>query len=131
MQLWNVAHSPRSTGIRHLPFFAAIARHSAGSYEALEATAGLLMVRTIDHWKLAGAVIVEPDSVSVRAVRQAIASLPADAPTRRCLFGIVNLLQSSPGCEMRVLLPRLQAYGKLLARNSWSAEMASDIAAMA
>ena len=72
--------------LKHLPFFEVLAGAPQGSPEAKLATAGLLTLRMIDHWVLSGAAIVEPESVSVRSVRQAIMALPPNEPVREALF---------------------------------------------
>ena len=56
-------------GLKHLAFFEAVGEAEENSSKAHAATAGLLMLRLIDHWILAGPVMVEPESVSVRSVR--------------------------------------------------------------
>ena len=58
-----------SLGLEHLPFFEAVGEAEENSPKAYSATAGLLMLRLIDHWILAGPVMVEPESVSVKSVR--------------------------------------------------------------
>ena len=76
--------------LKHLAFFEALSEHDEKSPSALAATAGLLSLRMVDHWLLAGSIIVEPESVSVQSVRAAIMELPAADPLREVLLGLVE-----------------------------------------
>jgi hypothetical protein len=101
-------------GLKHLAYFEAIAELPESSPEARSATAGLLALRLLDHWILAGSVMVEPDSVSVRAVRHAIMAIPDADPVRDVLIGLVNTMQVLRNVDLTPILPRLFAYGHLL-----------------
>ena len=114
-------------GLKHVPFFEVIGREEEGSPRAHVATAGLLLLRLIDHWFLAGMVMVEPESQSIRSVRKAIAALPRECNHRDLLFGIVNTMQTSRIVDIEPVLPRLQAYARLLEYEEWTRPLASDV----
>lgn len=112
--------------LKHLAFFEVLASAPEGSDEAKLATAGLLSLRMIDHWVLAGPAIVEPESVSVRSVRQAIMALPPSEPVREALLTIVNTMQMLRQVDLTPVLPRVFAYGQLLERHHGSMVLATD-----
>lgn len=101
-------------GLKHLPFFEVIGHEEEDSPHARVAKAGLLLLRLIDHWFLVGAVMVGPESQSIRSVRNAISSLPRECPQRDLLFGLVNAMQTARDVDVEVILPRLLAYARLL-----------------
>jgi hypothetical protein len=101
-------------GLKHLAFFEAVGEAKENSPKAQSATAGLLMLRLIDHWVLAGPVMVEPESVSVKSVRGAIMQLDATDPTREVLLGLVNTMQTVREVDIQPVLPRLFAYAGCL-----------------
>jgi Flp pilus assembly protein TadD len=112
--------------LKHLAFFEALGEQEDGSPQALAATAGLLSLRMVDHWLLAGAVIVEPDSVSVRSVRASIMSLPENDSLREVLLGLVNTLQTLRNVDAQPILPRLFAYAGLLEKRA-QLPLAADV----
>jgi len=83
-------------GIKHYAFFEAIAHMPEGSPEDPALTGGLLALRMLDHYFLAGAEIVQPDSKSPRSVRALVDQLPRDDPLRSALFALVNRMQRAP-----------------------------------
>jgi tetratricopeptide (TPR) repeat protein len=101
-------------GIKHLPFFEALAECEEPSPRGHSVKAGLLLLRLIDNWQLAGPVMVEPESVSVRAVREALMDLEGRDPDREVLLGMMNAMQTVREVDVHILLPRLVAYGELL-----------------
>lgn len=103
-------------GLKHLAFFEALAENDEGTPAFLTATAGLLALRLVDHWMLAGPVMVEPESVSVRSVRDAIMAIPANDPQREVLLGLVNSMQTLREADVRPVLPRIFAYAGALER---------------
>jgi hypothetical protein len=116
----------RPNTLKHLPFFEVLANAPEGSAEARLATAGLLTLRMIDHWVLAGPAIVEPESVSVRSVRAAIMDLPANEPVRESLLTIVNTMQMLRQVDLIPVLPRVFAYAKLLERHTSAMKLSAD-----
>jgi tetratricopeptide (TPR) repeat protein len=116
----------RPQTLKHLPFFEVLANAPEGSEEAKLATAGLLSLRMIDHWVLAGPAIVEPESVSVRSVRQAIMALPPREPVRESLLTIVNTMQMLRNVDLIPVLPRVFAYAQLLERHHGKLALAAD-----
>jgi tetratricopeptide (TPR) repeat protein len=103
-------------GLKHLAFFEAVGEAEENSSKARSATAGLLMLRLIDHWVLAGPVMVEPESVSVKSVRNAIMALEATDPSREVLLGLINAMQTVRAVDIQPVLPRLFAYAGCLER---------------
>ncbi len=112
--------------LKHLPFFELLAKDEAREPDARHATAGLLMLRLLDHWEIAGSPMVAPESVSVRSLRAAIMALPAGDAVRECLLGIVNAVQTLQVADSAPVLPRLQAYASLLERRAEHA-LAADV----
>ncbi|MDQ8164749.1 MAG: hypothetical protein P3A28_03195 [Gemmatimonadota bacterium] len=117
-------HRPQS--LKHLPFFEVLAATPEGSPEAKLATAGLLSLRMIDHWVLAGPAIVEPESVSVRSVRQAIMALSPREAVREALLTIVNTMQMLRHVDLVPVLPRVFAYAQLLETHHGALALAAD-----
>jgi hypothetical protein len=113
-------------GLKHLAFFEAIGETEENTPQARSATAGLLMLRLIDHWVLAGAVMVEPESVSVRSVRQAIMQLDANDPSREVLLGTINAMQALREVDVPPVLPRLFAYAGCLEKRA-ELRLAADV----
>jgi tetratricopeptide (TPR) repeat protein len=112
--------------LKHLAFFEVLAGCGEDSAVGRATTAGLLSLRLIDHWILAGAQMVQPESVSVRSVRNAIMTMPAHEPLREVLLGIVNAMQTLREVDMQPVLPRLAAYASLLERRS-EYKVAADV----
>jgi hypothetical protein len=113
--------------LKHLPFFEAVGSTEEGSPGAKVATAGLLLMRLIDHWVLAGMVMVEPESASVHSVRAAISELEPGNPQRDVLFGIINAMQSSRRVDVEPLFPRLNRYARLLELDDLGKKLAVDV----
>jgi len=116
----------QSLGLKHLPFFEAVGESEENSAKAHSATAGLLMLRLIDHWVLAGPVMVEPESVSVRSVRNAIMQLEANDPSREVLLGMINAMQTVREVDIPPVLPRLFAYAGCLEKRA-ELKLAADV----
>ncbi len=113
--------------LKHLPFFEVLAQAPQDSGEAKLATAGLLTLRMVDHWVLAGAAIVEPESVSVRSVRSALMALPPEEPVREALLMVVNTMQMLRNVDLVPVLPRVYAYGQILERHHGAMALAADV----
>jgi tetratricopeptide (TPR) repeat protein len=105
-----------SPGLKHLAFFEALAEAEESTPAYRAATAGLLALRLVDHWVLAGPAMVEPESVSVRSVREAIMAIAANDPRREVLLGLVNAMQTMRDVDVQAVLPRIFAYGGALER---------------
>jgi tetratricopeptide (TPR) repeat protein len=116
----------QTLGLKHLAFFEAVGEAEENSTKAYSATAGLLMLRLIDHWVLAGPVMVEPESVSVRSVRGAIMQLESNDPSREVLFGLVNAMQTVREVDLPPMLPRLFAYAGCLEKRT-ELKLAADV----
>lgn len=112
--------------LKHLAFFEAIGGAVEGSSAERSAAAGLLLLRLIDHWTVVGSVIVEPESVSIRSVRNAIMEIPSTDPQRDVLLGLVNTLQTLREVDLQPTLPRLFAFAQLLERRNTLA-LAADV----
>lgn len=113
-------------GLKHLAFFEAVGESEENSSKAHAATAGLLILRLIDHWMLAGPVMVEPESVSVRSVRHAIMQLDVRDPSREVLLGLINTMQTVRAVDMQPVLPRLFAYAGCLEKRA-ELTLAADV----
>jgi tetratricopeptide (TPR) repeat protein len=113
-------------GLKHLAFFEAVGESEENSSKAHAATAGLLMLRLIDHWILAGPVMVEPESVSVRSVRHAIMQLESRDPSRDVLLGLINAMQTVREVDIQPVLPRLFAYAGCLEKRG-ELTLAADV----
>ena len=113
-------------GLKHLSFFEAVGAAEANSPKAKAATAGLLILRLIDHWVLAGPVMVEPESVSVKSVRNAIMQLEANDPSRDVLLGLINTMQTVREVDLQPVLPRLFAYAGCLEKHA-ELTLATDV----
>lgn len=113
-------------GLKHLAFFEAVGESEENSSKAHAATAGLLMLRLIDHWILAGPVMVEPESVSVRSVRHAIMQLESNDPSREVLLGLINAMQTVREVDIQPVLPRLFAYAGCLEKRA-ELTLAADV----
>ena len=105
-----------SPGLKHLAFFEALAESTENTPPYRAATAGLLALRLVDHWVLAGPAMVEPESVSVRSVREAIMAIEANDPQRESLLGLVNAMQTQRTVDLQPILPRVFAYAGVLER---------------
>jgi hypothetical protein len=116
----------QTLGLKHLAFFEAVGEAEENSREAYSATAGLLILRLIDHWVLAGPVMVEPESVSVRSVRGAIMKLESNDPSREVLLGLVNAMQTIREVDIPPMLPRLFAYAGCLEKRT-DLKLAADV----
>jgi hypothetical protein len=113
-------------GLKHLAFFEAVGESEENSSKAHAATAGLLILRLIDHWILAGPVMVEPESVSVRSVRNAIMQLESKDPSREVLLGLINAMQTVREVDIQPVLPRLFAYAGCLEKRA-ELTLAADV----
>lgn len=113
-------------GLKHLAFFEAVGESEENSSKAYAATAGLLILRLIDHWILAGPVMVEPESVSVRSVRSAIMQLESNDPSREILIGLINAMQTVREVDIQPVLPRLFAYAECLEKRA-ELTLAADV----
>ncbi len=113
-------------GLKHLAFFEAVGEAEENSPRAYSATAGLLMLRLIDHWVLAGPVMVEPESVSVKSVRAALMQLEPKDPAREVLLGLVNAMQTVREVDIQPVLPRLFAYAGCLEKRA-ELSLAADV----
>ena len=102
-------------GLKHLAFFEALAENEESTPAFRAATAGLLALRLVDHWALAGPAMVEPESVSVSSVREAIMAMASNDPQREVLLGLINA--SANGVKQRIR-DDLQL---LIARAFWAA----------
>jgi tetratricopeptide (TPR) repeat protein len=111
--------------LKHLAFFEMLVDVAEETPTHRAAIAGLLTLRLIDHWVLAGAVMVEPESASVRAVREAIMAIAANDPQREVLLGVVNTMQTLREVDMQPVLPRLFAYAGILEKRGML-ELAAD-----
>ncbi|HVT40473.1 MAG TPA: hypothetical protein VHE78_15630 [Gemmatimonadaceae bacterium] len=112
-------------GLKHLAFFEALAENEESTPAFRAATAGLLALRLLDHWALAGPTMVEPESLSVSSVREAIMAMASNDPQREVLLGLINAMQTLHEVDLRAVLPRIFAYAGALERRA-SLALAAD-----
>src|SRR5579862_8551533 len=113
-------------GLKHLAFFEKLADEPEDTPVHRRTIAGVLTLRLIDHWMLAGSVMVEPESTSVKSVRQAIMSIGPNDPQREVLLGVVNTMQTLREVDVQPILPRLLAYAQILEKRAEFA-LAADV----
>ena len=112
--------------LKHLAFFEELASSDESDSSWRAVSAGLVVLRLIDAWVEDGADAVLGDAWGVRAVRAAIEEIPAGAPIRVILGGIVDALERSAPNDMHAVAPRLIAYARALEfENRWS--LAADV----
>ena len=113
-------------GLKHLAFFEVLAESKEHTHRYDATTAGLLVLRLLDHWKVAGPVMVEPESVSMKSVRDAVMRLEANDPSRELLLGVVNAMQTLREVDIPPILPRLFAYAGCLEQRA-ELTLAADV----
>ena len=117
---------PTSAGLRHLPFFEALAELEMSSPEWASISAGLVTLRLFDLRRAqenGGAVVV---AAEVGAVRDAIAAMPASDIAGAILGGVVESAADGLGARTERALPALLAYGRALQLAArWS--LAADV----
>jgi len=109
----------------HRAFFEALGALPEGSAEWRAALAGLVTLRYLDAWADTGAAAA--DLVTERrAVENAIAVLPANAPERIYLAGLVDASTTDRGQDLTRVVSLLLGYGRALQRReSWA--LAADV----
>ena len=118
---------PNYHGPKHVPWFELLAIHEADSPFGQTVSTGLFTLRLIDHAVLAGPDMVKHDSVSVASIRRMIGELPAGHPHKRVLLSVINQLQQTQDGDVRLVLPTVLEYAKLLAKEKWGKVLAQDI----
>lgn len=99
----------------HFAFFEALAGCNDESSPEWRATsAGLVTLRLFDDWVRDGASMVASDSWSLRAVREAIASVDAGNTIRALLTSLVDSMQLARNGRVSLAAPRLMAYARAL-----------------
>jgi tetratricopeptide (TPR) repeat protein len=112
--------------LRHQPFFEEIASHEETDAEWKSATAGLVVLRLLDAWIESGTQVVPDDEWALRSVRAAVDAIDSRNNLRSILNSVLDVLHENAAADMRLVGPRLMAYGQLLEYESqWS--MASDV----
>jgi len=110
-----------------MPFFEAVGTEEENSPHSRIAQAGLLVLRHIDFWVMAGMVMVQPECMNVISSRNAIAALEPDNAQREVLFGVINTMQTSREVDIVPLLPHLKRYAQFLDGEDWSKPLAADV----
>ena len=112
--------------MRHLPFFEDLATSEPGERKWQSATAGLVVLRLVDAWLENGTRRLADDEWTMRAVRQTIDEITSSANLGQILHGIIDATQESSHRDLRLLAPRLMAYGQFLEYDAkWS--LAADV----
>ena len=91
--------------LKHLAFFARIAEVADGSLEAAEAKSGLFGLRLLDHYFLAGEIIVATEGVGRQNVRRVILTLPEGDAPRTALHDYVDRLTRIPRDGIALVYP--------------------------
>jgi tetratricopeptide (TPR) repeat protein len=109
----------------HRAFFEALGNLPEGSAEWRAALAGLVTLRYLDAWAEGGATAAEL-STERQAVQKAIAVLPANAPERIYLGGLVDASTSDWSDDLTRVVSLLLGYGRALQRRGgWA--LAADV----
>ena len=116
-------------GLRHLPWFQFIADHDDGSEMRRIVEPGFFLVRLVDHFVLAGPVMIAPESVSVASVRRLIGEMPAGHAHRPLILSVLNQLQQRTDGDVRSVLPALRLYARALEQEPWGRTLACDVQA--
>jgi tetratricopeptide (TPR) repeat protein len=112
--------------LRHLPFFEEIARHEESEPEWKASTAGLLLLRFVDAWIEEGAHVVDDDGWALRSLHGAVDAIDERNNLRTILNAAIEILADTRVTDMRLLAPRLMAYGQFLEYEAnWS--LAADV----
>jgi hypothetical protein len=123
-----------SHGIRHIPFFAALASLGDESHPSWpELQAGLLVLRLVDGWLEHGRQSAQTTERGIRAVRAAVRQIERHHPNRRPLARLVRTVGAASRVRRRrshrdviAVAPWLIAYGRSLAKTGWPA-LAADV----
>jgi hypothetical protein len=126
-------HSPPQ-GIRHLPFFEALANLGDESNPSwLPLQAGLLVLRLVDGWLEEGHHAAQATPLGIRAVRAAVRRIPRHHAHRRPLARLVLTLGAAARVRRRrsprdlpAVIPWLLAYGRALSLTARPA-LAADV----
>ena len=119
--------------LAHLAFFEAAGDQTEGQPEYRAAVAGLLAMRLVDRWVLAGAGDRPPTLRELEAVRRAIEHVD-DGPVREILRNLDAALTTSWGKLARHVPVVLAAYGGILKKEglfACAADVYSAVAAVA
>jgi hypothetical protein len=121
-------------GIRHLPFFEALASLGDEAHPAwIPLQAGLLVLRLTDGWLEEGRRAAQTTRRGIRAVRAAVRQIERRHPNRRPLARLVLTISAAARVRRRrsprdvlALAPWLLAYGRSLGLTGWPA-LAADV----
>jgi len=100
--------------LQHSAFFETLGSISESHPDWSATTAGLMVLRLIDGWLTEGSRAPQVSVWGVRAVRDAIAAMPREAMAGPILSGIVDSVEVAQMPDIRLLAPRLLAYGRCL-----------------
>ncbi|HWZ61051.1 MAG TPA: hypothetical protein VNW46_18850, partial [Gemmatimonadaceae bacterium] len=132
---YTAVRSPRIPhGIRHLPFFEALAEMGEESHpDWVPLQAGLLVLRLTDGWLQSGRRAAQASPRGIRAVRASVRKIDRRHPVRRPLARLVASIHTSalahrhrPTRDVAPLAPWLFAYGRALGLTGWPA-LAADV----
>lgn len=76
--------------------------------------AGMLTLRLVDQWFLAGASEVSPDTLGMNSVRTAVMRVSTSDPIRLALFGVINAMQTLVVEDVVEILHPLMSYAEVL-----------------
>jgi tetratricopeptide (TPR) repeat protein len=97
-----------------MAYFEALAAAKEQSDEWRALSAGLVTLRLFDAWIEEGESIVASSSLSLKAVREAIAAIETRHSVRSLLTSIVDAMVATGKRDLTTVAPRLIAYGRAL-----------------
>ncbi|MBM4193208.1 MAG: hypothetical protein FJ202_02345 [Gemmatimonadetes bacterium] len=119
---------PREQNTKHMVFFEALAAcKDKTDPDWTFASAGLLALRLVDHWKLVGPPLMDPEAISIKSCRGAIMDLAPEDPSRPVLISMVNTMQVLREYDATPILPKLLEYGLILERHFDRMSLAADV----
>ena len=117
--------SPKPT-LRHLAFLDALSTRAAQDADVPMLKATLLTLRLLDEWQRSGAALVHPDSQALRATREALQAIAADAELFTALGRLLDAMVMLQEPDVYPLATRLPAIAAVFDARGLP-ELASDI----
>ena len=92
-------------GLKHYVFFERLAETKDNTVEAADTSAGLLALRHLDHYYLAGPEIIVRDGIEQRSTRAEAAKIPAGDPLRTALIDFLDRIVAIPRDGLAPVFP--------------------------
>jgi tetratricopeptide (TPR) repeat protein len=103
--------------LKHLVFFETLAETDEGSARWKCVTGGLVVLRLLDTWYDLGAQSLLENKRGVRNLRGSLDEMP-QGPQQKILHSIVDHIEKAEHPDMSEILPRLNAYARVLSYES-------------